>query len=576
MQGPERSAQRNFGARMALGKYFLFLDCDMAPDPYVIEACLKALEGENQDGVVIPEESCGLGFWAKCKKLEKSFYIGVEWMEAARFFRREAFFRAGGYDESLVSGEDWDLSQRIAALGGLARTGQRIFHNEGRTSPLRSARKKYYYARHFNAYSKKGIDPGVLRKQGSAIARLGLYFSHPLRLFRNPAVGLGLLFMKGVEGAYAWVGFWQSRKQNTRKQIDIFILSHSNTLTGAVDRLEEYLSSQGKRIIKFAQPLESYAGSSSVLSESGCGKESFARRQAGVLNYLQDILLALRKIRKYDFPVFIGANNFDTCIGLLARLLRGKNSFEVVYFASDYAETRFTNRTANGAYRLCEQAALKHSDLVVSNTQRAEEARLRKGLGQDRSLVVPNGAYIANPAFPGKAIKPYRFVYAGSVNQEHGLCDFINEMGDCIQELVVIGDGEEWDLVPKICRRKGIRLKAYRNLSHKSTLKYLQDFDGFGLAPYTKNREYTYFCSPLKVFEYISSGIPVVMSDLPEIAGFVRQEELGVVFSELRKDELWPEINSFNTTDYCLRARNFYQAFRRDKLFQKLNLRLCQ
>jgi hypothetical protein len=41
----------------------------------------------------------------------ESAYLGI--------FRADALARVGGYDESIIRGEDWDLAQRIKATGGL-------------------------------------------------------------------------------------------------------------------------------------------------------------------------------------------------------------------------------------------------------------------------------------------------------------------------------------------------------------------------------------------------------------------------------------------------------------------------
>src|SRR5260221_10860805 len=39
--GPERSAQRNYGAKMSKGSYIVFLDADMELSPKVIEECVS-------------------------------------------------------------------------------------------------------------------------------------------------------------------------------------------------------------------------------------------------------------------------------------------------------------------------------------------------------------------------------------------------------------------------------------------------------------------------------------------------------------------------------------------------------
>lgn len=207
-KGPERSAQRNFGVSESLGEYVAIIDSDMKLSPQVIENCVQKMQEKTSTvGVVIPEESFGEGFWAECKKLERSFYVGIDWMEAARFFKKFAYQKAGGYDETMVSGEDWDLSQRIAMQGPIARIGAFIFHNEGKISLIRTVRKKFYYAQKFASYVAKNEDTEAIANQAGLLKRYGLFFSHPIKLFRNPLLGLGVLFMKTCEFGFGGMGY---------------------------------------------------------------------------------------------------------------------------------------------------------------------------------------------------------------------------------------------------------------------------------------------------------------------------------------------------------------------------------
>lgn len=207
-KGPERSAQRNFGVKKAKGTYVFIIDSDMNLDPRVIEQCVQAMTKYTKlAGVVVPEESFGKGFWAQCKKLERSFYVGVPYMEAARFFKRVDFLEAGGYDLEMVSGEDWDLSQRIEQKGPLGHTKAYIFHNEGRISLLKTIRKKIYYANLFAAYAKHSKNPDKVADQTNIFGRYKLFFSSPGKLFKNPILGLGVLFMKTCEFGFGGIGY---------------------------------------------------------------------------------------------------------------------------------------------------------------------------------------------------------------------------------------------------------------------------------------------------------------------------------------------------------------------------------
>src|SRR5690242_11687415 len=54
-KGPERSAQRNFGAGKATGTYLLFLDADMELEEDVVKQCVEVIAKEKVGGVIIPE-----------------------------------------------------------------------------------------------------------------------------------------------------------------------------------------------------------------------------------------------------------------------------------------------------------------------------------------------------------------------------------------------------------------------------------------------------------------------------------------------------------------------------------------
>lgn len=214
IKGPERSWQRNFAAKKATGMYVCIIDSDMILEPNVIQQCVQIIEADKSvKGVVIPEESFGIGFWAKCKQLERSFYLNVPYMEAARFFYLNDFLQAGGYNVKMVSGEDWDLSQRIELLGGIKRTKAFIHHNEGHISLLKTIKKKLYYAKRFTSYTANSSNEKV-SKQKSIIGRYWLFLSHPLKLFSNPIIGIGMLLMKTCEFFFGGIGYISAKYSN--------------------------------------------------------------------------------------------------------------------------------------------------------------------------------------------------------------------------------------------------------------------------------------------------------------------------------------------------------------------------
>lgn len=211
-RGPERSTKRNFGVQMASGDYVLIVDSDMVLAPLVVEQCVMiAMQDHRTRAVVVPEKSAGTGFWAQCKALERSFYVGVDWMEAARFFERSAFLKVGGYDEENTGSEDYDLPQRIKQKYGevaVGRVSEYIVQYEGKISLSGTCRKKFYYSRSFVRYARNNANIDAFRKQSSLFRRYLLFLSAPRRLLRNPLLGCGMLLMKTCEFASGGAGYF--------------------------------------------------------------------------------------------------------------------------------------------------------------------------------------------------------------------------------------------------------------------------------------------------------------------------------------------------------------------------------
>ena len=215
--GPERCTQRNFGVSKAHGAYVMIIDSDMELTANVVRACVdQVIAHPELKALVIPEESFGQGFWAQCKHLERSFYVGTSWMEASRFFDTQTYLGVGGYDERLVSGEDWDLSQRVGDHNPTGRINEYIRHNEGHLRLLRTLKKKYYYAQKFAKYLAVNKNRPAISSQTGILTRYGLFFSRPVKLLKRPDLGLGMLFMKTSEFAFGGFGYLVVRLRGSR------------------------------------------------------------------------------------------------------------------------------------------------------------------------------------------------------------------------------------------------------------------------------------------------------------------------------------------------------------------------
>jgi len=193
-KGPERSAQRNVGARNARGTHLLFLDADMELTPGLL-AELQNLVIKRRKAAIIPEQALGHEFWGKAVALERSCYQGEQLLEAPRFIEKRIFLMIGGYNETLVSGEDWDLDERLQKQGvEIAHTNHPLLHHEVRGF-LPNLKRKWYYTEHIGRYA--AAHPRRFARL-SGMSRLRIYGKNRDVLIRHPLLTVAFMVLKVV------------------------------------------------------------------------------------------------------------------------------------------------------------------------------------------------------------------------------------------------------------------------------------------------------------------------------------------------------------------------------------------
>jgi glycosyltransferase involved in cell wall biosynthesis len=202
--GPERSAQRNFGVERSNGEYFLYLDADMTLSKNVISDCVAKIRSNNKIVALhISEIVTGDSYWSRVRRFERSFYDDTV-IDCVRFIKKNAFIKAGGFDEKLTGPEDWDLDKKMRNIGRVELIKTPIYHNEDEFNLEKYLDKKGYYAKKFDDYIKKWgkNDPDVKKQLGICYRFLGVFIEQGKwkKLILHPSLTIGMYFLRCLVG----------------------------------------------------------------------------------------------------------------------------------------------------------------------------------------------------------------------------------------------------------------------------------------------------------------------------------------------------------------------------------------
>lgn len=198
-----RSAARNLGIRLCSGRTIFFLDADQE----LPKGFLRALEpaAVQWNCVSLPEENVVRDFCSRALQAEYAIWFYGTGRDIPRVYAAEWVRRAGGFDESLEFGEDWDLAERVRALGATSggMEGPRILHHAHATWRA-IGRKHFQYARFARALRQKhGKAFGAMYRGWNPRVAENLK-----RAFRaSPGTTLAALVMRAYKYACAALGW---------------------------------------------------------------------------------------------------------------------------------------------------------------------------------------------------------------------------------------------------------------------------------------------------------------------------------------------------------------------------------
>lgn len=314
-------------------------------------------------------------------------------------------------------------------------------------------------------------------------------------------------------------------------------VAHTTEIPGPVQFLEKYFRKKGSDIYRIYHPLDESADRFSRFMH---GDQILAEKRApkGIIGYFSDFLATARWMSRVNQPIekAIGMNCFDV-LPLILFKKRFKIS-EVIFFNTDFSRKRFGNPLLNRAYVFLDRFCAKRADKLCCNTKRTISKRIDEGVDEKKIVYTPNGVFLDEIGEVDLSKKRFekKILFIGHVSKAHGLQDVIKLLPDLDLKLEIIGSGDYESELKALAER----LRVYGKVAflgrkdRKDVIEYLKGFGGFGIAPYSLDGgDWVYYCDPVKVKEYLACGVPVIISDFPEVAIDLKEKGIGMSYCNL-------------------------------------------
>lgn len=294
--------------------------------------------------------------------------------------------------------------------------------------------------------------------------------------------------------------------------------------------------------------------SSIVVYEKGkqVSEKHIAQNMYGISSYIFDFFLNIYWIIKQreKYNLFIGVDALNSFSGLLLKKV-GKVE-RVIFYAMDFHPSRFSNRLLNFLYHKLEEICLKNSDEIWNVSPKIAEGRERfLHVSQiDYSQKVVNSGIWNEKVkkFPFDKVKKHQLLFLGHLLKKQGLQMVLEATPLIVRKIpdfkfVILGGGEYENNLKKLTDK----LKIRKHIEFKGWIKDRHIIDttlgesAAAIVVYIPEKEkihnFSYYGDPIKIKEYLASGLPVILTDVPHNAKEIERRKCGIVVN-YKKEEI--------------------------------------
>ncbi len=334
------------------------------------------------------------------------------------------------------------------------------------------------------------------------------------------------------------------------KNLSFVIVTHVYA-TGPSFKLEEYLKDKVDTLVFIGHPFSFAEDTRSFLRIYKKGllieEKKFKRWKGTEISfYIKDLFLTLWWYLKYQRKAdyFIGVNNFNVFAGLVLGLFL--NVGRVIFYTIDYVPNRFTNPFLNSLYHFLDRLAVSRSHKVWNLSKIMVSEREKSGISRelrDKQIEVPIGTDIRGKPLSFDKIDKGKIVFLGHLRSGQGIEMLISAMGEVVKEvkrahLLIIGGGMlENGLKSKV---KGLGLDKKIKITgfvkeYDDVKRFMRD-GAIAVAPYVDDENtYTRYTDPGKPKDYLASGMPVVITKVPQVAYEIEKYKCGFAIDYNKK-----------------------------------------
>ncbi len=248
-----------------------------------------------------------------------------------------------------------------------------------------------------------------------------------------------------------------------------------------------------------------------------------------------------RAVKYYHTSDILHCNDLHTLpIGVIIKLFFNKNS-KIMYDAHEFEINDRPNQSALSIkfHYWFENAFIRYADKIITVSDSIAQEYQKLYHIQKPALVLntPQLQYINKKNIFRETfdIQNHQtiFLYQGGVSKGRGievLLQTFQVLTNPNYVIVFMGNGPLAEHIQEATKRSD-RIFYHPAVSPDILLDYTSSAD-YGILFYENSCLNHYYCSPNKMFEYIMAGLPVIVSNLYEMAKIVSTHQIGVIAHE--------------------------------------------